>query len=98
MDDYNAQIASGKMLDKRYLDRRRPNKRWSQLNFPNENPLHKDFTLGWFNHDRYKLWPWRHDHDSQRLLHCTTDGMDVYRKLEDSRTRSTMRWELSEIG
>ena len=36
---------SGKLLDKRYLERRQTNVRWSRLDFPNKTPPNKDFTL-----------------------------------------------------
>ena len=37
--------ASGKTLDKQYLDRRTPKEHWSTLKFPKENPSNKDFDL-----------------------------------------------------
>ena len=36
---------SGKLLDKRYLERRHTNEGWSRLDFPNKTPPNKDFTL-----------------------------------------------------
>ena len=37
--------ASGKTLDKRYLNRRRPKENWSTLQFPKEKPSNRDFVL-----------------------------------------------------
>ena len=37
--------ASGKSLDEKYIKRRPIGERWSSLNFPNECPPQKDFTL-----------------------------------------------------
>ena len=108
--------ASGKTLDRRYLKRRPAGERWSQLNFPVENPPNKDFRLwesalqqvvpadgimdrlGRFNHDGHKIWPWRYDSSSERLLYSTMNGMDVYKKLDSRRTRSSSRWEMVATG
>ncbi len=37
--------ASGKTLDAKYLKRRRENKKWLRLKFPNERPPRKDSKL-----------------------------------------------------
>ena len=86
--------------------------RWSRLNYPNEKPPRKDFTLwataiqhivpadgimdrlGRFNHEDYKIWPWRYDSVAERLLHRTDEGIEVYGKATQTRTRSSTRWEL----
>ena len=49
-----------------------------------------------FHHEGYKLWPWRLDADSARLLHCGEETMDVYRKVQGRVTRGTVRWEKRE--
>ena len=36
--------ASGKILDEKYLVRRKTTKKWSKLKFPKEQPPNKDFT------------------------------------------------------
>ena len=104
--------ASGKILDRKYLQKRPEAERWSRLNYPNEKPPWKDFELwataiqhivpaegimdrlGRFNHEDYKIWPWRYDSTAERLLHRTDEGIDVYRKVTQTRTRSSNRWEL----
>ena len=37
--------ASGKMLDRKYLEKRRDNELWSKVKFPVEKPPNKDFQL-----------------------------------------------------
>ena len=37
--------ASGRIMDGKYLVRRKTNEKWSKLNFPKEQPPNKDFTL-----------------------------------------------------
>ena len=37
--------ASGKKLDRKYLQKRPEAERWSRLSYPNEKPPRKDFTL-----------------------------------------------------
>ena len=50
-----------------------------------------------FQHEGYKIWPWRFNASSARLLRDRQDGfMDVYRRVEGMATRSTARWELRE--
>ena len=104
--------ASGKMLDRKYLRKRPEAEKWSCLNYPNEKPPRKDFTLwataiqlivpadgimdrlGRFNHEEYKIWPWRYDSSAERLLHRTEEGIEVYGKATQARTRSSTQWEL----
>ena len=37
--------ASGKVLDRKYLEKRRDNELWSEVKFPVEKPPNKDFWL-----------------------------------------------------
>ena len=37
--------ALGKMLDRKYLEKRRDNELWSKVKFPMEKPPNKDFQL-----------------------------------------------------
>ena len=104
--------ASGKMLDRKYLQKRPEAERWSYLNYPNEKPPRKDFALwataiqhivpadgimdrlGRFNHEEYKIWPWRYDSSAERLLHRSDERTEAYGKATQSRTRSSTQWEL----
>ena len=38
-------VASGKSLDKKYMTKRKPEKKWSTLSFPKEKPPNKEFQL-----------------------------------------------------
>ena len=48
--------------------------------------------LGAFKHEGYKIWPWRYDPTSSRLLHLKADSMDVYEKMSGVTMRSATRW------
>jgi len=37
--------------------------------------------LGAFKHEGYKLWPWRYDPSTSRLLHLSESSMDIYEKM-----------------
>lgn len=54
--------------------------------------------LGRFRHKGYKIWPWRHDATSERLLHLHSNSMDVYRRPSGRSTRMTARWVLDAPG
>ena len=54
--------------------------------------------LGHFNHAGYKISPYRYDPTTERLLHPTMAGTDIYKKVDNRRTRSTTYWELVEAG
>ena len=52
--------------------------------------------LGRFQHEGYKIWSWRYDVPSNRLLRLDENEMDVYRPAQGRATRSATKWELSE--
>jgi hypothetical protein len=94
--------AGGKCINKRYLERREQEEKWSTLIFPKENPPRRDFRLwrkallsiaprgrlamsiGSYNREGRKIWPWRIDTERNRLYHIKEDStMDVYTYAND---------------
>jgi hypothetical protein len=100
---------SGKSLDQQYLYKRPDYDTWSNLQFPQERPPQRSYTLwakalrrlvpaagivdwlGPFLHDEYKVWEWRYDEDSVRLLHIYGEQVDVFTASENGR-----QWTLSQ--
>ena len=39
--------------------------------------------------DRHKIWNWRHDEDTSRLLHYIEGVMDIYKATQLSQHRNT---------
>lgn len=90
--------ARGSALDWKYWMRQEQDERWSRFAFPTQAPPSKDFrfwqqallrirysrhqTLGPFLRDSHKVWEWRHDEETDRVLRYHSAGMDIYTPSE----------------
>jgi len=89
--------ADGRLIDERYLEARPQEELWSTLRFPKENPSKRAFRLwaralkevkafragrlGKVINDGHKIWHWRLDPESNRLLHQAGETVEVYINL-----------------
>ena len=88
--------SSGRILEKKYLQKRDGADKWSAFVFPKQSPSRKDFNLwrqalqgvrgrqvGQFRHSSHKQWSWRYVEDRQIVLHRTGENtMDIYHPTE----------------